>query len=211
MESKTDTFRISGGDNILFSFSLKRKPKFTVVNVILPIIFMAAINILVFVLPAESGERVGFSVTMLLALAVFLTLVGDNLPKTSKPTPILGDYLIAILVLSVMMIIMAIINLRFYYKPADTAPPKCLQALIKLVLCRLCRKRKISNVTEIRPFSFDKSDNKSPPEEADQEDKVTWQDFSFVADVFCFIIFVIAECAVNGYFLTTLTNGKQEK
>lgn len=72
-QTRAESYSVSGFNTIAFRFKLKRKSKFVVVNVILPIVLIAAINMLVFVLPADSGERVGFSVTILLALAVLLT------------------------------------------------------------------------------------------------------------------------------------------
>jgi hypothetical protein len=38
----------------------------------------------VFLLPAQSGERVGYSITVLLVIAEFQTIASDNLPNVSK-------------------------------------------------------------------------------------------------------------------------------
>jgi nicotinic acetylcholine receptor beta-1 len=81
---------ISGINSGEFSFAtfiltLERRSTFLVVNIISPVILMAALNCLVFVLPTKSGERVSYSITVLLSIAVFLTMIGDNIPKTSKP------------------------------------------------------------------------------------------------------------------------------
>jgi hypothetical protein len=46
---------------------------------------MCILNIFVFLLPADSGERVGYAITVLLAIAVFLTISSDSLPATSNP------------------------------------------------------------------------------------------------------------------------------
>lgn len=54
---------------------MKRHPGFAVINVVLPLIFFGLMNIFVFILPIESGERLSYSVTVLLAIAVFLTIV----------------------------------------------------------------------------------------------------------------------------------------
>jgi hypothetical protein len=50
---------------------LKRQPMFFVLNLILPVCLMSILNIFVFLLPADSGERVGYAITVLLAIAVF--------------------------------------------------------------------------------------------------------------------------------------------
>ena len=64
---------------------LTRRPIFVVVNMIIPIIFLSVLNTMVFSLPVESGELIYFNTTTVLALAVFLTIIGDNIPKTSAP------------------------------------------------------------------------------------------------------------------------------
>ena len=103
-------------DKIKFGIRIQRKPLFLLINVILPIVFMMFINILVFVLPPESGERVSYAVTVLLAIAVFLTLVGDNLPKVSSPMSILCYFLMFTLITSTLMTVTTIFNLRLYHK-----------------------------------------------------------------------------------------------
>lgn len=42
-------------------------------------------QILVFWLPNKSGERIAFSITVLLAEVVFLTVIQEKLPEASKP------------------------------------------------------------------------------------------------------------------------------
>lgn len=49
-----------------------------------PIIVLSGIQIVVFYLPHETGERISFSVTVLLAEVVFLTVIQEKIPETSK-------------------------------------------------------------------------------------------------------------------------------
>ena len=48
---------------------------------------------LVFLLPPESGEKIGLSITVFLALCVNLLLVAEMMPATSLETPIIGTRL----------------------------------------------------------------------------------------------------------------------
>lgn len=69
------------GDNILQEgkslaearIKIKRRPTFLLINIFAPILFLALVNLLVFAIPIESGERISFAVTILLSFAVFLT------------------------------------------------------------------------------------------------------------------------------------------
>ncbi|KAL4222924.1 hypothetical protein ACF0H5_018964 [Mactra antiquata] len=104
---------------IYIYLTLERQSRFIVFNVILPIVFMTILNTLVFLIPIDSGERISYNITMLLAVAVFLTLVGDNLPKTSSPMSIFSYYLVAVLTLSVLFAIANIISIRCYFASDD--------------------------------------------------------------------------------------------
>jgi hypothetical protein len=55
------------------------------VMIIAPTVLFALMNPLVFLLPVESGERVGLAMTILLSYAIFLTLVSSSIPASSNP------------------------------------------------------------------------------------------------------------------------------
>ena len=125
----------------VLKFTLERKPTFLIVNIILPVAFMSVLNILVFFLPVESGERVTYAITVLLSIAVFLTLVGDNLPKHSTPMPILSYYLLGVLCLSVLICVFTIVNLHVYFMDTLMPIPRYLQIVTACCLC--CKMREI--------------------------------------------------------------------
>lgn len=215
-ETSAQRLTIDGGDNIVFYFRLSRKSEFVIFNVLLPIVFLCCINVLLFVLPVDSGERIGFAVTMLLALAVFLTLVGDNLPKTSKPMPILSNYLLAILVLSVLMTVLAILNLRLYHQDETSVPPKLCQTFARLLLCRICKERKVTPDGSMVTLPYENNnmlDKKAVVEETiPEEDKsikqfVTWKEVSLAIDIACLFAFCFSIISVNSYYFLTLKNG----
>ena len=46
---------------------------------------LTLLNVLVFALPAEAGERIGLAITMFLAISIYMTIVSDTLSKTFHP------------------------------------------------------------------------------------------------------------------------------
>jgi hypothetical protein len=56
---------------------------FHVINTLFPVALMAVLIAMVFKLSVDSGEKIGFSLTVLLAYAVYLTMISDNIPSTS--------------------------------------------------------------------------------------------------------------------------------
>ncbi|XP_045174363.2 neuronal acetylcholine receptor subunit alpha-6-like [Mercenaria mercenaria] len=168
---------------------LKRRPTFVVVNVILPVLFMGFLNVLVFFLPAKSGERVSFAMTVLLAFAVFLTLVGDNMPKTSKPISALCYFLLNNLILSSLIMTATIVNLNIYHKDDNISVPQWLATIVRTLNCMQRPKRtKVGNLDE-RDRKADNKKMKSENLEADPDDlpvylkdRITWCDISKTLD-----------------------------
>ncbi|XP_060587236.1 acetylcholine receptor subunit delta-like [Ruditapes philippinarum] len=206
--------RVGGGqvtsDSLKIIFKIKRKPMFIIVNVVLPIVFMAMINIVVFVLPAESVERVSYSVTVLLALALFMTLVEDNLPKTSEPMPILSYYLMILLILSTLMTVTTILNLSIYFKKAQV--PGCLKSIFRFVYCFRCRfGRKTDKNNKVYPI--DNTNKRKIPVVTTinldiEEPDITWQDISTCIDWIAMAFFFFGTIVTNAIFLSTMAKNK---
>ena len=72
-----------------FSITIRRRPLFHLLNTLFPVILMAFLTVIVFKLPPESGERIGLSLTILLAFAVYLTLISESIPQTSMSASLL--------------------------------------------------------------------------------------------------------------------------
>ncbi|KAL5012438.1 hypothetical protein ScPMuIL_010989 [Solemya velum] len=84
--------------DVTFYLKVKRKATFYVLHIILPYIVTSAIALFSYALPAESGEKVSVGVTILLALTVFLLLLGDTLPPYSDSVPLIGEFLFSTIV-----------------------------------------------------------------------------------------------------------------
>ncbi|CAG2185129.1 unnamed protein product [Mytilus edulis] len=178
-----------GSSFIDMSFSMKRRPGFYVINIVLPVIFLMVLNACVFVLPPHSGERVSYAITVLLAIAVFLTLIGDNLPKTSEPMSLLSYFLMFGLVFSSLICFCTILCLRLQLKDKNRHIPSLLK---RLVLC--CRRDTprterewsfIPNNTSNRPNS-----NVNGNEGLTNTDKndVTWNDICITLNTICLYV-----------------------
>ena len=97
---------------ISFVFHLKRKPLYYVINFILPVVFLSFLNGLVFIIPAETGEKSGYSVTILLSLAVFMTIISTLLPVNSDKISVFGFYVLLQVITGVVVLFVSTIQLR---------------------------------------------------------------------------------------------------
>lgn len=160
--------------------TMKRHPGFAVINVVVPLIFFGLMNIFVFILPIESGERLSYCVTVLLAIAVFLTIVEQNLPPTSDPISILSYYVLVNLGMSCFICFVVIIGLVFHYKDQNQMPvPKHFSQIAK-ACCRRRRKTKLEAEEENT--------------EENEDFNITWQTISGYLDTFMIyfcILFVV--------------------
>ena len=195
----------------VLEFTLKRKPTFLIVNIMLPIIFMSILNILVFLLPVECGERVSYAITVLLAIAVFLTLVGDNLPKVSNPMSVLSFYLLSVLILSVVICFCTIWNLHIYFKDDSIPVPRCLHAIAACCLClkskrsrrdkpqRITRPLRKPNIHVIGDYRDHEPDTRTL--------RVTWQEVSLACDKLCFVFFSVALLILTVIHMVSMAQG----
>ena len=137
---------------IHYIFNLRRPPLYHILNTLLPVILMASLSIFVFKLPPESGERIEMSLTVLLAYAVYLTLISDDIPRTSKSVSILPLYLTIILILSALSVIFTIFVLDAYFKSDEATVPYWLQSITRGFLVRAtCWSVACSSQTKVAP------------------------------------------------------------
>ncbi|PVD21669.1 hypothetical protein C0Q70_17468 [Pomacea canaliculata] len=108
-----------GKAKISYSLQLKRRPEFYILNIILPVFFLAMTSPLVFALPAQSGEKMSLSITVLLAFAVYLTLVTDSMPKTSVQVSMLMVYVVQLMALTAFSVILSVPLMRLHHRPSN--------------------------------------------------------------------------------------------
>jgi len=78
---------------VYLKITMKRLPMFFVISMVLPIILMTVMSFLVFLVPAESGEKVSLAVTVILSYSVVILMVTDIAPRTGDRQPIIGKCL----------------------------------------------------------------------------------------------------------------------
>ena len=126
---------------ITFSITLKRKPMFFILSVILPISMLALLNICVFLLPCDSGEKTGYAMTVFLAFAVFLTIVSSTLPQNSEKISIVSVFLIIQTVASTLITIIALGMRRVNDFPDDKPVPPWVYKVMRFLMFRSCQKK----------------------------------------------------------------------
>ena len=106
--------------DIKFNITIRRKTLFYTVNLILPCVVICSVTILLFYMPANSGEKITMGMTILTSLNIFLLLVAEINPSTSLATPLIGKYLLFTMVLVVCAIIVTVLVLNLHTRDANS-------------------------------------------------------------------------------------------
>ena len=130
---------------IEYTLDLTRLYQFYLLYLVLPCVGLVFLAPFMFYLPADSGERTGFGVTVVLALSVYLLVISDKLPEKSDKTPLIGALYIVLFFLLVIAMAFGIITTHLCYK--TTKPPRWLW---KLLFGRKKEIKTIDTVTENR-------------------------------------------------------------
>ncbi|XP_067851823.1 5-hydroxytryptamine receptor 3A-like [Heptranchias perlo] len=75
---------------VALEVTIKRRPMFYIVNLLVPSAFLMVTDILSFYLPTHSFDRASFKMTLMLGYSVFLIIVKDLLPSNSTHTPLIA-------------------------------------------------------------------------------------------------------------------------
>lgn len=111
LKNLNDTFE----PTVEFTFYLRRKPLFWIMNILLPIFILSILSLFVFVLPVDSGEKMSYTVTVLLAFVLFLTSVSSTLPRNSEVLPLISVYLLLLTILNSCITLVTIFVIRLYH------------------------------------------------------------------------------------------------
>ncbi|XP_047532211.1 acetylcholine receptor subunit alpha-like 2 [Vanessa atalanta] len=106
--------------DIFFNITLRRKTLFYTVNLIVPCVGISYLSVLVFYLPADSGEKIALSISILLSQTMFFLLISEIIPSTSLALPLLGKYLLFTMLLVGLSVVITIFILNVHYRKPST-------------------------------------------------------------------------------------------
>ena len=68
-----------------FTLTLKRRPLYYLLNIVIPSLVLAVLSALTFAVPVDSGEKLSLGISILLAFSVFMLILQDNTPESDSP------------------------------------------------------------------------------------------------------------------------------
>ena len=118
--------------DVTYTFHFERKSLYHVLYQILPCVVIILLVVLNFIIPPDSGERISFCITILLAMSVYLLILADSLPETSDDIAILGLYYMVTIFLIAFSLVSTVAVLRCHF--AEDKPSENLVKFSKFIL-----------------------------------------------------------------------------
>ncbi|WAR20908.1 ACH2-like protein [Mya arenaria] len=184
ISTESQTFTTDGSDYVRFRLTIQREPLYFTFNIALPILLLGLLNGFVFLLPAESGERIGFCITCFLSFVVLMQTTMGFLPEIASPMSLLCIYVFLMMCFSVFINITCILMSRIYQKPAKEKVPNWMKTVVRVVGCQVCRCLQ------------------KPPR--DPYPEVEWPDVARMLDFFFFLSFLGSQASLTFFFLLPL-------
>ncbi len=121
------------------------------------------LSIFVFYLPTDAGEKMTLSISILLALVVFLLLISKILPPTSTNIPLIAKYLLFTFIMNIITIFCTVVIINYNYRtPRTNKMPYWMRRLFIDILPRILRME--------RPNKYER-ENKNYDDFNDEDEK----------------------------------------
>ncbi len=101
---------------IVFKVRMRRKVLYYLFNLILPCSIIACLALLAFCIPPMSGQRITLSITVMLAMSVFLNFAWVRLPVTSESVPLLAKYYMITMTEIGLSLFANCVTLNYFYR-----------------------------------------------------------------------------------------------
>ncbi|KAL2088268.1 hypothetical protein ACEWY4_015167 [Coilia grayii] len=106
--------------SITYSFLIRRLPLFYTLFLIIPCIGLSFLTVLVFYLPSNSGEKISLCTSVLVSLTVFLLVIEEIIPSSSKVIPLIGEYLVFTMIFVTLSIVITVFAINIHHRSSST-------------------------------------------------------------------------------------------
>ncbi|XP_065513179.1 neuronal acetylcholine receptor subunit alpha-7-like [Caloenas nicobarica] len=117
--------------DVTYTITVRRHTLYYGLNLLIPCVLVSGLALLVFLLPADSGEIISLGITVLLSLTVFMLLVAEIMPATSDSVPLIAQYFASIMVIVGLSLVVTVLVLQFHHHdPQAGKMPKWVRVIL---------------------------------------------------------------------------------
>nr|XP_054757890.1 neuronal acetylcholine receptor subunit alpha-9-like [Lytechinus pictus] len=128
-------------DHVVYMLTFTRETSFFNTNIVIPALYLTVLMLIGFWLHPDSGEKITFTVTNLLALILFQQLVAEFMPPIGEPRSIIVTCFFILITLSVCSVMLTVIVLHVYHKDVVSRPPSWAFWLLRIFINRNAEKK----------------------------------------------------------------------
>ena len=128
-----------------FKYAFHRQSKYFEYTMVYPTVLICLMAFISFNLPNDCGEKIGFSITILLALVLNLCLIGGYIPHASVNFPIMAEFFFGGICAVSASVVQSVMILLMYHSSEKPKEPSKVK--IKLKLTVLTSINKLSTVS----------------------------------------------------------------
>lgn len=195
---------------ITFKVTLDRKTKVYILNIVIPMLFLIILDVFTFCLPNDCGEKISYSITVFLAISIFMTIMANLLPPTSNSTSYLEIYIMLNMSIGTLILMISAISYRIHNRTQEREIPSWIKMLTILSWKLQCRAQsKLTEPDDVTVMKTgvdaycERETNAQPVSGSDAI--VLWKDVTSAIDfyMFWFFLFVIFTSTVIHFGLAT--------
>nr|XP_040042540.1 neuronal acetylcholine receptor subunit alpha-7-like isoform X1 [Gasterosteus aculeatus aculeatus] len=117
--------------DVTFTVTMRRRTLYYGLNLLIPCVLISGLALLVFLLPADSGEKISLGITVLLSLTVFMLLVAEIMPATSDSVPLIAQYFASTMMIVGLSVVVTVLVLQFHHHdPYGGKMPKWVRVIL---------------------------------------------------------------------------------
>ncbi|XP_052799074.1 neuronal acetylcholine receptor subunit alpha-2-like [Mya arenaria] len=220
----TRTFLGHAMSAVQYDITIQRKYQFYLLNIIFPIILLALLGPFVFLLPIDSGEKNGFTLTVMLSMSVMMSYISDHIPTTASDVCILSEYMGVFLLVTFIInsietfltvIVWRIHDTHKYGHIPSKGTQTALRVLAKITAYRRAEEVEHQSEGKKTPIvapndtegTQDRAKTPTAWEDGSNIDDYTYEEFALLLDRFNFVFFLFLTCLVTLVILIILTTG----
>ena len=182
-----------GGD-MAATFTLRRRPITYVMSELIPLVSLSLLNPFVFWLPVDSGDRVGFCVTLLLANTIIFSALGSVIPNSTDVAVLVGAIAIVNLEISTCATLIVVVEQRMLSWEGNVKKNhyKMWRMVSMMVPWRkkaraILKPKTEVGVTPVLPVKGGKEDQLEQPR-TDEEEGLSWVEAIHLIDGAAFVM-----------------------
>uniref|UniRef100_A0A8B9L016 Neuronal acetylcholine receptor subunit alpha-7 n=1 Tax=Astyanax mexicanus TaxID=7994 RepID=A0A8B9L016_ASTMX len=137
--------------DVTFTVVMRRRTLYYGLNLLIPCVLISTLALLVFLLPADSGEKISLGITVLLSLTVFMLLVAEIMPATSDSVPLIAQYFATTMVIVGLSVIATVWVLQYHYHDPDGGKMPTWTRIVLLNWCAWFLRMKRPGEDRVRP------------------------------------------------------------